>query len=82
MPVVLAAGSSGILLHEAIGHGMEADFNRKDISIFADKIGKPVAEPFVNIVDDGTQRRAPAAPQRGRRGQRRPGRPCWSQTAS
>ncbi|MBU0984209.1 MAG: twin-arginine translocation signal domain-containing protein, partial [candidate division Zixibacteria bacterium] len=54
MPVVLAAGSSGILLHEAIGHGMEADFNRKGTSIFADKIGKPVAEKFVNIVDDGT----------------------------
>jgi len=54
MPVVLAAGSSGILLHEAIGHGMEADFNRKGISIFADKINKPVAETFVSIVDDGT----------------------------
>lgn len=54
MEVVLAAGSSGILLHEAIGHGMEADFNRKGISIFADKIGKPVAEKFVSIVDNGT----------------------------
>ncbi len=54
MEVVLAAGSSGILLHEAIGHGMEADANRKGISIFADKIGKPVAEKFVSIVDDGT----------------------------
>jgi TldD protein len=54
MPVVLAAGSSGILLHEAIGHGMEADFNRKGQSIFADKIGKKVAEPFVSIVDDGS----------------------------
>jgi TldD protein len=54
MPVVLAAGSSGILLHEAIGHGMEADFNRKNVSIFSDKIGKPVAHPFVNIVDDAT----------------------------
>jgi TldD protein len=54
LPVVLAAGSSGILLHEAIGHGMEADFNRKEVSIYADKIGKPVARPFVNIVDDGT----------------------------
>lgn len=54
MPVVLAAGSSGILLHEAIGHGMEADFNRKNISIFSDKIDKKVAENFVSIVDDGT----------------------------
>ncbi len=55
MPVVLGAGSSGILLHEAIGHGMEADFNRKNVSIFSDKIGKYVAKPFVSIVDDGTQ---------------------------
>jgi TldD protein len=55
MPVVLAAGSSGILLHEAIGHGMEADFNRKGVSIYADKIGKQIAKPFVTIVDEGTQ---------------------------
>ncbi len=55
MPVVLAAGSSGILLHEAIGHGMEADFNRKGTSIFADRMGKAVARPFVHIVDDATQ---------------------------
>jgi TldD protein len=55
MPVVLAAGSSGILLHEAIGHGMEADFNRKGTSIYADKMGKVVAAPFVSIVDDGTE---------------------------
>jgi TldD protein len=54
MPVVLAAGSSGILLHEAIGHGMEADFNRKNVSIYSDRIGKPVARPFVSIVDDAT----------------------------
>ncbi|MFH1220281.1 MAG: metallopeptidase TldD-related protein [Candidatus Eisenbacteria bacterium] len=54
MEVVLGPGGSGILLHEAIGHGMEADFNRKQISIFSDKIGKPVAETFVTIVDDGT----------------------------
>jgi TldD protein len=54
MPVVLAAGSSGILLHEAIGHGMEADFNRKGVSIYADKIGKRIAQPFVQIVDDAT----------------------------
>jgi len=54
MEVVLAAGSSGILLHEAIGHGMEADFNRKEISIFSDKIGKRVANEHVTIVDNGT----------------------------
>jgi TldD protein len=61
MPVVLAAGSSGILLHEAIGHGMEADFNRKGTSIYADKINKPIAQPFVNIVDDGTNEYARGA---------------------
>ncbi len=54
MPVVLGAGSSGILLHEAIGHTFEADFNRKKESIFCDKMGKKVAEDFVTIVDDGT----------------------------
>jgi len=54
MPVVLGPGVSGILLHEAIGHGMEADFNRKDVSIYSNMIGKKVAEPFVNIIDDGT----------------------------
>lgn len=54
MPVVLAAGASGILLHEAIGHGMEADFNRKNTSIYADMIGRKVGPDFVTIVDDGT----------------------------
>ncbi|MGQ8337355.1 TldD/PmbA family protein [Sunxiuqinia sp. A32] len=54
MPVVMGAGGSGILLHEAIGHTFEADFNRKGTSIFADKMGKKVAENFVNIIDDGT----------------------------
>lgn len=61
MPIVMAAGGSGILLHEAIGHGMEADFNRKNVSIYSDKIGKPVAHPFVNIVDDGTIERSRGA---------------------
>lgn len=54
MPVILAAGASGILLHEAIGHGMEADFNRKGTSIYSDMIGKQVAQPFVTIVDEAT----------------------------
>jgi TldD protein len=54
MPVVLGPGVTGILLHEAIGHGMEADFNRKGISTYATMIGKKVAEPFVTIIDDGT----------------------------
>ncbi|HYC62529.1 MAG TPA: metallopeptidase TldD-related protein [Thermoanaerobaculia bacterium] len=61
MPVVMAAGAAGILLHEAIGHGMEADFNRKNVSIYSDKIGKPVAKPFVSIVDEGTQEGARGA---------------------
>jgi len=54
MPVVLGPGVTGVLLHEAIGHGMEADFNRKKISTFATMIGNQVAEAFVTILDDGT----------------------------
>ena len=54
MPVVLAAGPSAILLHEAIGHGMEADFNRKRTSIYADKMGERIASEQVTIIDDGT----------------------------
>jgi TldD protein len=54
MPVVLGPGVTGVLLHEAIGHGMEADFNRKNQSTYSTMIGKKVAEPFVNIVDDAT----------------------------
>ncbi len=54
MTVVLGAGSSGILLHEAIGHGLEADFNRKGISIYADKLGQRIAPKGVTVVDDGT----------------------------
>jgi TldD protein len=54
MPVVLGPGISGVLLHEAIGHGMEADFNRKKISTYCTMMGKKVAEPFVTIIDDGT----------------------------
>jgi TldD protein len=57
MPVVLAAGSSGILLHEAIGHGMEADFNRKGTSVYSGRIGQRVAAPEVTILDDGTMGR-------------------------
>lgn len=54
MPVVLAAGSSGILLHEAIGHGLEADFNRKGTSLFHDRMGQRIAPPGVSIIDDAT----------------------------
>jgi TldD protein len=54
MEVVMAPGESGILLHEAMGHSFEADFNRKNTSIFSDKMGKKIAESFVTIKDDGT----------------------------
>ena len=54
MPVVMGAGASGILLHEAMGHAFEADFNRKGQSIFSDKIGTQVCPEGVNVVDDGT----------------------------
>jgi len=54
MPVVLAGGWPGILLHEAIGHGLEADFNRKKTSAFSNLVGKRVASDVCTIVDDGT----------------------------
>lgn len=54
MPVVMGAGGSGILLHEAIGHAFEADFNRKNTSIFADQLNKKVCSEHINVVDDGT----------------------------
>jgi TldD protein len=54
MPVVLGPGWPGILLHEAIGHGLEGDFNRKGTSVFADKMGKRVAAKGITVVDDGT----------------------------
>jgi len=54
MPVVLGAGWPGILLHEAIGHGLEGDFNRKKTSAFAGLLGQRIAAPGVTVVDDGT----------------------------
>jgi len=54
MPVVLGPGWPGILLHEAIGHGLEGDFNRKKTSAFAGLMGKQVASKGVTVVDDGT----------------------------
>ena len=54
MPVVLGNGWPGILLHEAVGHGLEGDFNRKGTSAFSGKVGQRVAAPHCTIVDDGT----------------------------
>ena len=54
LPVVLAAGDSGILLHEAVGHGLEADFNRKRTSTYSDRVGELVASSLCTVVDDGT----------------------------
>ena len=54
MPVVLGPGWPGVLLHEAVGHGLEADFNRKKTSAFAGLIGKQVASSKVTVVDNGT----------------------------
>ncbi|MBQ7623469.1 MAG: TldD/PmbA family protein [Bacteroidales bacterium] len=54
MPVVMAAGASGILLHEAMGHAFEADFNRKGQSVFSGRIGERICRKGINIIDDAT----------------------------
>ncbi len=54
MDIVLGPGWPGVLLHEAVGHGLEGDFNRKKTSAFSDRIGERVAAPGVTVVDDGT----------------------------
>lgn len=54
MPVVLGPGWPGVLLHEAVGHGLEGDFNRKKTSAFSSLLGQRVAAPDVTVVDDGT----------------------------
>jgi len=54
MPVVLGSGWPGVLLHEAVGHGLEGDFNRKGSSAFSGRVGQQVTSPLCTIVDDGT----------------------------
>src|SRR5262245_35792952 len=54
MEVVLGPGDSGILLHEAVGHGLEADFNRKKTSNYTDQVGNRVASELCTVVDDAT----------------------------
>src|SRR6478736_6619472 len=54
MPVVLGSGWCGVLLHEAVGHGLEGDFNRKGTSAFSGRIGERVAAPGVTVIDDGS----------------------------
>lgn len=53
MPIVVGAGGGGVLLHEAVGHGLESDFNRRGTSLYADRIGERVASELVTIYDDG-----------------------------
>ncbi len=75
MPVILGPGWPGILLHEAIGHGLEGDFNRKQTSAFAGLMGERVASPGVTVIDDGTM-----ADRRGSLTVDDEGTPCQSTT--
>ena len=76
MSVVLGPGWPGVLLHEAVGHGLEGDFNRKGSSTFAGRIGQRVAAKGVTVLDDGTIARPPRLAERRRRRQRRRSATC------
>ncbi len=68
MDVVLGPGWNGVLLHEAVGHGLEGDFNRKGTSAFSGRVGDRVASPGVTVFDDGDAARPPRLADRRRRG--------------
>ena len=76
MTVVLGPGWPGVLLHEAVGHGLEGDFNRKKTSAFAGLMGQRVAAPGVTVVDDGTIENAPRLAHHRRRGHADSQTPC------
>ena len=80
MPVVLGAGWPGILLHEAVGHGLEGDFNRKGTSAFSGRVGQQVASPLCTIVDDGTIAKPARAPWLSTMKVRRASTTCWSRS--
>ena len=76
MPVVLGPGWPGILLHEAVGHGLEGDFNRKGLSAFSGRIGERVAAPGRHGGGRRHDRGPARQPQRGRRGEPCPAARC------
>jgi TldD protein len=76
MTVLLGPGWPGVLLHEAVGHGLEGDFNRKGTSAFSGRIGERVGAPGVTVVDDGSIAGAGAARCRSTTRARRRRRPC------
>ena len=76
MDVVLGPGWPGVMLHEAVGHGLEGDFNRKKTSAFAGLMGQRVAAKGVTVVDDGTMQDPPRLAHRSTTKARRPAAPC------